>query len=146
MARVADPRQTSLLDAFEPVDAPETPAFGSLKLDRELCAAMAAAIKECPLSRAEIAARMSDLTGDPVSEHMLNKWTSTSSEGWRFPAEYLPAFEEATASDLVLELIARKRGRLVMSPKEGRDAEIGRTQREIRAMQKRLREMIGGRL
>lgn len=144
MARAPDPRQTSLLDAFEPVEQPVEPTDGSLGMGAEVCAAIAKAIKDAPLSRAEIAARMSDLTGEQISEHMLNKWTSRSSEGWRFPFEYAAAFEFAVGSQCLQLLLARKRGALIMTPKDGRDAEIGRAQRELKEAQKRLRCLLGG--
>ena len=144
MPHVDDPRQTSLLDAFEAIAQPEHPADGSLAMAAEVCAALARAIKDCPLSRGEIAARMSDLSGETISEHMLNKWTSKSSDGWRFPFEYAAAFEVATGSRLLQLALARKRGTLVMTPKDGRDAEIGRAQRELKEAQRRLQTLIGG--
>ena len=144
MARTNDHRQTDFLAAFEPAEQPIEPQFGSLDIAAELCAVLALSIKECPLSRAEVAARMSDLTGKTITEDMLNKWTSKSGEAWRFPLEFAPAFEVATGSQNLMLLIARKRGVLIMTPKEGRDAEIGRAQREIRAMQRRLRQLMGG--
>jgi hypothetical protein len=144
MPRTSDPRQVDFLDNFEVLEEPATIRPGSLDIAAELCAALAQAIKESPFSRPEIAARMSDALAEPITEHMLNKWTSKASEKWRFPTEYVLAFEEATGSQAIIRLLARKRGLKLATPKEGRDAEIGRTQREIRAMQRRLRELMGG--
>ncbi len=139
-----DPRQTHFLDAFEAAEQPEQPADGSLAMAAEVCAALGRAIKDCPSSRSEIAARMSDLVGEPISEHMLNKWTSRSSDNWRFPFEFAAAFEVATGSQALQLLLARRRGTLIMTPKDGRDAEIGRAQRELKEAQKRLQALIGG--
>ncbi len=144
MTHSSDPRQTSLLDAFEALEQPDHPVDGSLAMAAEVCAVLAKAMKDCPLSRSEIAARMSDLVGEPISEHMLNKWTSRSAEGWRFPFEYAAAFEVATGSQALQLTLARKRGALIMTPKDGRDAEIGRAQRELKDAQKRLRNLLGG--
>lgn len=144
MPRIDGHRQTDFLAAFEPAEQPAEPQHGSLDIAAELCATLALAIKDCPLSRAEIAARMSDLTGKTITEDTLNKWTSKAGENWRFPMEFAPAFEVATGSQSLMLLIARKRGVLIMTPKEGIDAEIGRAQREIRSMQRRLRQLIGG--
>ncbi|SON55776.1 hypothetical protein HDIA_2235 [Hartmannibacter diazotrophicus] len=141
----SDHRQTSLFDAFEASDPADNPADGSLDVAAELCGTLAAAIKVCPFSRAEIAARMSDLTGKPISEDMLNQWTAKSAAAWRFPFEFAPAFEVATGTQCLQLLMARKRGTVVMTKKESRDAEIGRTQRELREMQKRLRALMGAR-
>lgn len=142
MTARTDPRQSSLLDQFEPMEAPVAPAPGGLNIDRELRGVMAQALKDCPFSRAEVAARMSDLTADPISEHMLNKWTAPSADGWRFPVEYVPAFEEATGTDVLIELLARKRGRLLMTPREGRDAEIGAARREMARLQSHIRGLM----
>ena len=49
-------------------------------------------VKKCPSSRAVIAARMSDLLGVHITDHMLNAWTAESKDGYRFPLEYAPAF------------------------------------------------------
>ncbi|ODN71211.1 hypothetical protein [Methylobrevis pamukkalensis] len=133
-----------MFDAYEAALQPEEPADGSLDLAAELCATLSQAIKDCPLSRAEIAARMSDLTGKPVSEDMLNQWTAKSATAWRFPFEFAPAFEVATASQVLQLLLARHRGTVVMTKREGRDAEIGRAQRELKEKQAQLRRLMGG--
>lgn len=56
----------------------------------------------------------------------------------------LDAFEVATGSQALQLTLARKRGALIMTPKDGRDAEIGRAQRELKEAQKRLRALLGG--
>lgn len=143
-ARAADTRQGSLLARFEAAEQPAGPVEGSLDVAAELCAALSRAIKDCPLSRAEIAARMADLTGKAITEAMLNSWTSKAHDGWRFPFEFAPAFEVATGSQCLQLLLARHRGTLVMTPRDGRDAEIGRIQRQNRDNARRLRELLGG--
>ena len=51
------------------------------------------ALKQCPLSRVQVAGEMSHLIGDvEVTRFMLDTWTAESKEGHRFPAEYLPGF------------------------------------------------------
>lgn len=142
-SRQPDPRQGDLLSGYELAETSDKPAAGSLDIASELCAALAQAIKEAPDSRAIIAARMSDLTGKTISEDMLNKWTSKASDGWRFPFEYAPAFEVATGSQILVTLLARKCRVLVMTPKDGRDAEIGRMQRQKREIDVRLRKLLG---
>jgi len=133
-----------LLADCELVDEPRGPRPGSLAMAAEVCAVLAEAIKACPLSRAEIAARMGDLTGDEITLHSINKWTSKAGDKWRFPLEYAVAFEVATGSRAISQLIASRRGLRLMTPRQGRDAEIGRAQREIAEMQARLRSLLGG--
>lgn len=146
MARAGspDPRQGDLLAGYEMTAQSEEPAPGSLDMAAELCATLAAAIKAAPYSRAEVAARMSDLTGKPISEDMLNKWTSKAGEGWRFPMEFAAAFEVATGTQDLMLLLARKRGVVVMTRKDSRDLEIGRRKRAIRQLQVDLRKLMDG--
>src|SRR5512133_1149335 len=47
------------------------------------------------LSRAEVAARMTDLTGEEITLTTLNNWTATS-HPHEMPLSYLPAFMQAT--------------------------------------------------
>ena len=140
----SDARQGDLLGRWAPAEQPVEPSEGSLDCGATLRAALARAIKDCPLSRAEIAERMSFTLGRPVSVAQLDSWTSPAHDAWRFPAEYAPAFEEATGSHCVQLVLARKRGTLVMTPRDGRDAAIGKAQRELKDAQRRLRELLGG--
>jgi hypothetical protein len=48
------------------------------------------------MSRAAVAARMTELTGEHISEAMLNAMTADSKEGHRFPAQWQPALVVAT--------------------------------------------------
>ncbi len=113
MPKHPDPRQPSFFDVPEP---PAT-APASLNIAAELRAQLARAIKECPKSRPQIAAEMTELlwgdaAGDAgeVTVHMLNAWTAPSREEWRFPLEFLPAFVAATGAVDVLDRIAAKCG------------------------------------
>lgn len=141
-SRRHDPRQGDMLADYEVAQQPAQPGPGSLDMAAELCAALAGAIKAAPYSRAEIAARMSDLTGKTISEDMLNKWTSKAGESWRFPMEFAVAFEFATGSHDLMLLLARKRNVVIMTPKESRDAEIGRAQRELAEKRRYLRALM----
>jgi len=81
-------------DLFEvPVPLLATP--GALSVAPALRGLLSDLLKRCPMSRFEVAARMSELTGEHISKHQLDAWTAESREGWRFPLEYLPALEEA---------------------------------------------------
>lgn len=110
------------LDDWFLLPEPPAPAAGSLDYAAELCATLSAALKESPLSRAEVAARMSDLTGAAISEDMLNAWTSKSHDRHRFPFEYAAAFEVATSSSALQQLLTNKRGSLLLIGKQALDA------------------------
>ena len=49
------------------------------------------AIKASPLSRYGIAARLSELQGREISKFQLDSWTAESKDGYRLPAEFVPA-------------------------------------------------------
>lgn len=122
MAKHPDPRQPSFFDI---PDAPSR-APASLNIAAELRAGIAQAIKECPKSRPQIAAEMTELLwGDAAGEegevtvHMLNAWTAPSRTEWRFPLEYLPAFVVATGGIAVLDRIATKCGCKILVGEEG---------------------------
>jgi len=124
-----------------PADLP-----GSLDYANELCGALTQAIKQSPRSRAEIAARMSDLTGSRITDDMLNAWTSTAHDRHRFPFEYAAAFEVACETTALQELLARKRGSKVLVGKEALDAELGRVRRQkndLAAQERQLVRLMG---
>lgn len=120
--RAVDPRQASLFDASS-----TTPAGTGRDLDLEWRAWLNEAIKQCPRSRAEIAAEIKRLIGDdpdyPISVALLNAWTAASKTDYRFPLIYLPAFIRATGADWLLERLASKLGRAVVTPDDAQLAE-----------------------
>lgn len=129
-------------------DAPE----GSLDVSCRLRAELAAALKACPLSRFEVAGRMSALLGRQISKDMLDAWTATceSHQVHRFPLEYLPAFQAATGARSPLELVARAAGCFCLPGPDALRAELQRIDEEMRRLkaesQKRrtfLKEMEG---
>ena len=79
---------------------------------------------------AQIAARMSELIGHGVTEHQLHAWTAPSREGWRFPLEYLPAFEAAAETTAVTAWLAEVRGGRLLIGREALNAELGRLERQ----------------
>ncbi|MBF0459586.1 MAG: hypothetical protein HQK99_16980 [Nitrospirae bacterium] len=113
----------------------------SLDVDKELKAAIADDIKHAvdergrELSRAAVAARMTDLTGDEITLSNLNNWTAVS-HPHSMPSKYLPAFIIATNQRRAIETISRKCGLFAMPGKEALRAEVQRLdekEKEIRA-------------
>lgn len=139
--RINDPRQLDLEDYYVVPQAPE-PTAGSLAHAPEVCAALSRALKETPLSRAEVAAKMSDLTGEVITEPMLNAWTAKSHERHRFPFEFAAAFEVATDSTVLQHLLAGKRGSLVLVGKQARDARLGLLRRKMAEMRAEERALM----
>jgi hypothetical protein len=100
-------------DLFEMPCAP-APVEGSLNYDVELRAVLSAALKKCHETRYIVAARMSELTGEDISKAQLDAWTAESKTPWRFPFAYAAAFEAATGTNVLQELLSRKRGTRVL--------------------------------
>lgn len=121
-------RDTATLELFE-VPAPTVPLLGALAFGMPLRSLLSDALKNSPLNRAEVALRMSELTGEAITKHQLDSWTAESREGWRFPLEYLPAFEVAVETVALTAWIASIRGGKVLMGKEALDAEIGKLER-----------------
>jgi hypothetical protein len=90
--KTRDPLTVDLFDV--PVErAPKPGALDGMQFRHML----SEQVKASPLSRHQIAARMSELVGHEITKHQLDSWTAESREGWRFPLEYLPALEVALA-------------------------------------------------
>lgn len=141
------PRDTLTADLFE-VPVPRTPLPGALDVGLQVRHLLSDLLKASPLNRFEVAARMSELLGQDITKHQLDSWTAESREGWRFPLEYLPAFEVACETTAITAWIADLRGGQVLMGKEVLNAEIGKlerlkedTARKIRQLKQAMGEM-----
>ena len=128
----SDNRQVSLFEAIRRVQetTARPAAEGRLDVGKRLRAALREALKRCPLSRWEVAGRMSLLVGREVSKHMLDAYTAETKEAHRFPAEWLPAFCEATGSAEPLRVLAEAAGMFALPGPEALRAEVQRLREE----------------
>jgi hypothetical protein len=139
-----DIRQASLFDIlknYQEENQTARPA-GSFDIDSQFRAAISEALKHCPLSRWQVAARMSELTGGEISKAMLDSWTSEAKEGHRFPAIFLPAFCEAVGSSEPLKMMGRLVGVFILPGPEALRAEIQRIEEEINQKQADKRKRL----
>lgn len=137
MKRISD---TLTMDLFE-VPVPTVPMPGALNFSHQLRRLLSDLLKACPSSREIVAARMSELTGDPITKHQLDSWTAESRDGWRFPLEYLPAFEVAVETIGLIAWAANVRGGKILMGKEALDAEIGKLERLKEDAGKRIKQL-----
>ncbi|WP_374499135.1 hypothetical protein [Zoogloea sp.] len=128
------------LDLFE-VPVARDPKPGALAVGLPLRHLLSDLLKASPLSRFDVAARMSELTGQEITKHQLDAWTAESRDGWRFPLEYLPAFEVAVQTHDITAWVADLRGCKVLVGKEALDAEIGRLERARDEASKRIKQL-----
>ena len=133
-------------DLFEIPVAP-APIGGSLDYDAELRHVLSDALKRTPLSRYQVAARMSELAGYTITKEMLDAWTAESKQPWRFPFQFAAAFEVACETTCLQQLLGRKRGSRILVGADALLAEYGRIkqqQADLAEREKALKKQIGG--
>ena len=133
-------------DLFQIPTAVE-PTAGALSWDAQLRAALSQVLKETPHSRDIVAARMSELLGEPVTKARLDSWTAESKDGHRFPLAYLLAFEVACETHAITQLLVAKRGCVLLVGKEALLGELGRLDKaeaDIKAKRRRLKAQMAG--
>ena len=126
-----DINQFSLFDILKNYQEEPQKQAGSFDIDRKFREAISEALKRCPLSRYQVAARMSELTGTDITKAMLDSWTAESKEQHRFPAIFLPAFCEAVGCTEPLKMLGSLVGVFVMPGPEALRAEIQRIEEDI---------------
>lgn len=137
-------------DAYTP-DMFEVPTQvnqpGTLSIGQAIRALLSEQLKACELTRFDVAAAMSQLTGTEITKHQLDSWTAESREAWRFPVEYLPAFEVAVGTHAITAFLVDLRGGRLLIGKDALVAELGRLERvrdeagkRIRALKSRMGE------
>lgn len=127
-------------DLFE-VPTPAVSLPGALEYGLAVRRLLSEAIKASPLSSHMIAARMAELTGHPISEHQVHAWTAPSRSDWRFPLEYLPAFEAAAETTRITAWLAGVRGGRLLVGREALNAELGRQERAIDEARRRIKQL-----
>lgn len=148
-----DNRQISLFEViqrFQNGNSTNCPV-GGMNIDRAFREAISEALKQSPLSRYQVAARMSELTDSDITKTMLDSWTAESKDQHRFPAIFLPAFCEATGCNNPLQMLGKLVGVFVLPGPEALRAEIHKIEEEISRQQNErrkrmlfLKEMEGG--
>lgn len=131
-----DKRQMSLFDVLKNINESKVVEVieGELDIANQLRLALLTAIKQCGLSRHQIAGEMSHLLGTEVTKTTIDSWTAESKERNRIPAEYLPAFYRVTKDLEPIRLVAESGGMFAMPGPEALRAEIQKfTEQESKA-------------
>lgn len=139
------PRDCLTADMFEvPVARVARP--GALDIGLQFRHLLSDLMKASPLSRHEIAAKMSELLGHDISKHQLDSWTAESREGWRFPLEYLPALEVALETHDLLAWLADVRGARLSVGREALEGQLGKIERmkdDLRKQEAAIKRLLG---
>lgn len=137
MTRQHEPHKFDLFEA--PQASPEAP--GSLNLTEVIRDMVSEMIKQCSLSREEIAERMGDLTGSRITLNMLNTWTAESRHLHRFPLEYVPALERATGFTSLTDLLAQLAGGEIYYGRDALQARIGVLEMEKLQLSEKIKSL-----
>jgi hypothetical protein len=132
-------------DLFEIPQAP-LPSGGSLNFDVQICHALSDVLKQCKNDRYQVGADMSRLLGREVSKNMLDAYTAESRDAYNFPLNYVAAFEVATESFALTQLLAAQRGCKLLVGEEALLAELGKIEREeqtLKARRHALKQYLG---
>lgn len=93
----------------EPVKAFEPLTIRATSFKGRMSKAVGQALKDCPMSREEIAEEMTRYSGEQVSVDMLNKWASEAAEDHAIPLAKLDALIEVTRDRRLLQIFAAPR-------------------------------------
>ncbi|BCB62292.1 hypothetical protein HaloA020_29930 [Halomonas sp. A020] len=137
MKRVKD---TQTLDIFE-VPAPVVPAPGSGNYAAQVSELVGVVLKECPVDRYEVAAQMSRLSGDDVSKHMLDAWSSPGRCDHNIPFYRIPLLEEVCQSHIFTNWLVHQRGGRVAYGREALAAEYGKRQQMLEKLKQDMKEL-----
>ena len=120
-------------------NSPSRNPLGSLDIDSEIRAAISEDLKTAcdgagrGISRYEVAARISELTGHEITASMLYNWTAESHSENKFPLNLLPAFVIATGRQRrTFEVLSRHSGLFALPGPEALRAEIQQFEERIK--------------
>ena len=143
---VTDDRQLSLFDLiksdYEERCSGNDPVPGGLNIEDRLRESLYLAIKHCPLSRAEIAAKMSEGLGETISLSMIDSWTSAAKSGHQINAVRISALCAVTRSQEPLRVLADSSGCFVLPGPEVLRAEVQKLSEEILELNREKRRRL----
>lgn len=137
MRRVKD---TATIDIFE-VPQPVVPAPGSGNYAAQVSELVGSILKSSPHDRYEIAAQMSRLSGDDVSKHMLDAWSSPGRSEHNIPLYRVPLLEEVCQSHAFTDWLVHLRGGRVAYGREALAAQYGKMQQMKDRLHQEMREL-----
>ena len=131
--------QPSLFDYIKE-STENRPPSGGLSIEKEFKAALSDDLRHATdeygreISRAQVAAQMTDYLGEEITLSILNNWTATS-HPHSMPADYLPAFVKATGGQRrAVEVLSRHSGLFMLPGPEALRAEIQRIDESMQKM------------
>lgn len=137
MRRVKDDRTLDIFSVPQPVLA--IPGNGNNAA--QVSELISEILKGSDLDRYEIGARMSRLSGDDVSKHMLDAWSSPARTDHNLPFYRAPLLEEVCSSHALTDWLVEQRGGRVAYGRDALNAELGRLARVAADATRQAREL-----
>ncbi len=139
----ADDRQLSLFEDAKQLYPVQTPSGAVTALDfrPRIAQAVTTALKDCGKTRGIVAAEMSALLGEPVSEHMLNAWASPARDGHDISVTRLRALVLATGQTWLLNIATEGLGVTLLAGADALYAQDGLITKQIAELQARQKQL-----
>jgi hypothetical protein len=115
---------------------------GSFRRKEAVQEALKRTLKNCQLSREEIAEEMTRLVGENITVNHIANWTAESKNGWRMPLEYAAAFYLITGDPGVIQAALAGSGIGVLNDKEFALFELGKIVADERTRSKKKRQVM----
>lgn len=132
-------RQLNLpLSNFSTFEEPE----GKYSRKAAVQEALKRTLRNCHLSRDEIAEEMTRLTSEKITVSHISNWTAESKNGWRMPLEYAAAFFVIIGDPGVIKAALAGSGIGVLDDKDYALLELGKIVAEERKRSKRKRAVM----
>lgn len=149
MSRVKTLRDTRTFDLFEiPQPVLAIPGQGNYSAQvSEIVGEMIKGATGSGVDRYEIATCMSRLSGDDVTKHMLDAWSSPARTDHNIPFYRVALLEEVCASHLLTDWLVGQRGGRVAYGRDALLADLGRLERtrdETARQARELKRLLGG--
>ena len=117
-------------------------AAGSLSRKSAVQEALKRTLRNCQLSREEIADEMTRLVSEKITVSHIANWAAESKNGWRMPLEYAAAFFVITGDPGVIKAALYGSGIGVLDDKGYALYELGKIVAEERTRSKRKRRVM----
>lgn len=115
---------------------------GKASIDAAIRSMISQALKRSPLSRYQVAARMSEILGVEISKAQIDAWSAESKENHRFPLVYTAAFCKAAEDTSLIRYVAELCGGWYIEGEDAVDLTLGKIEGQIKELQKQRRVVM----
>ena len=119
---------------------------GKASIDATVRALITEALKRSPLSRYQIAARMSEILGVEITKSQIDSWSAESKDNHRFPFVYGGSFCSATGDKSLARYFSQLCGGYYIEGEDAIRLELGRIEDEKAKLQRKeqmCRDFLG---